>query len=500
MTRRRLLTVLVLTANLLAACSLPALPPDGGPVFLPFQSTQAAPGVSGATPLPVRPDYKPAQLVDYIAQSGDNLPALAARFNTSVAEIRAANPIIPSDATTMPPGFPMKIPIYFKSLWATSFKALPDGAFVDGPEQVGFNTSAFVASKPGWLKNYRAYAGYQYRSGAEIVDYVATNYSVSPRLLLALLEYKAGALTQPEPPDKPYPLDFPQPIYQHTAYLVYTQLFWAANTLNNGYYAWRSGALTEFDLADGTLIRPDPWQNAGTVALEYLFSLTDTGDAYNQAIGPQGIAKTYAELFGDPWTANDVNVLPGSLRQPVLTLPFPGSQVWTYTGGPHTGWGAGAPFAAVDFAPPSEHHGCFAPDPPNYVTAVADGVVARSGPDGVALDLDGDGDERTGWVIFYLHLSADSRAPAGQKLRVGDRIGYPSCQGGELVTGTHVHIARKYNGEWIAADGALPFNLEGWIVHAGTAAYQGTLTRNGITVKGCVCSDLSSQIRADYRP
>lgn len=35
---------------------------------------------------------------------------------------------------------------------------------------------------------------------------------------------------------------------------------------------------------------------------------------------------------------------------------------------------------------------------------MADGLVVRSSSDGVALDLDKDGDERTGWVIFYLHL------------------------------------------------------------------------------------------------
>jgi hypothetical protein len=499
MTLRRLLITIAIVSSLLNACSLPSLP-SAGPLDLPpVLPTQAGSTPVGGTPLPVRPGYRPAELVDYSAQSGDSLPALAAHFNTTVAEIRAANPIIPADATTMPPGFPMKIPIYFKSLWATPFKILPDSAFVDGPSSVGFNTSAFVASKPGWLKNYRAYAGYRYRSGAEIVDYVATNYSVNPRLLLALLEYKAGALSQPAPPDKPYPLDFPQPIYEHTSYLVYTQLFWAANTLNNGYYGWRSGMLTEFDLPDGTIIRPDPWQNAATVGVEYFFSLTDSGDAYNTAISADGLSKTYDSLFGNPWTEN-TTLLPGSLHQPALTLPFPPSQTWTYTGGPHTGWGAGAPFAAVDFAPPSEHHGCFAPDPPNYATAMADGVVARSGPDGVALDLDGDGDERTGWVVFYLHLSAESRAPAGKELHAGDPIGYPSCQGGELVTGTHVHVARKYNGEWILADGMLPFNFDGWIVHDGDTAYQGTLTRNGLTVKGCVCSDLNSQIRSDYSP
>lgn len=497
---RRLLTTIVIASSLLAACDLPALPNSLPPLFPPSLPTQAAAASIGATPLPVRPNYRPAQLVDYIAQTGDTLPALAARFNTSVAEIRAANPIIPGDATTMPPGFPMKIPIYFRSLWATPFKILPDADFVNGPNQVGFSTSAFVAARPGWLKDYRAYAGYEFMSGAEIVDYVATNYSVSPRLLLALLEYKAGALSQPTMPDKPYPLDYPQPIYEHASYLVYTQLFWAANALNNGYYGWLSGKLTEFDLLDGTIIRPDPWQNAGSVALEYFFAQMDTGDAYNRDIGSSGLAKTYTSLFGDPW-AGSIALIPGSLRQPQLALPFPPGQIWTYTGGPHTGWGAGDPFAAVDFAPPSEHHGCFAPDPQNYVTAVADGVVARSGPDGLALDLDGDGDERTGWVIFYLHLSAATRAPAGKELHAGDLIGYPSCQGGELVTGTHVHIARKYNGEWIPAGGDdVPFNLEGWIVHAGSAAYQGTMTRNGVTVTGCPCSDLDSQIRADFAP
>jgi hypothetical protein len=142
----------------------------------------------------------PGELVEYIAQNGDTLPALAARFNTSVEEIREANPVIPQDATTMPPGFPMKIPIYYLPLWGTAYQSIPDHAFVNGPAQIGFSTSAFVASTSGWLKNYRVYAGEKMRTGAEMVDYVATNYSVSPQLLLALLEYQTGALTQPEPP------------------------------------------------------------------------------------------------------------------------------------------------------------------------------------------------------------------------------------------------------------------------------------------------------------
>jgi len=58
--------------------------------------------------------------------------------------------------------------------------------------------------------------------------------------------------------------------------------------------------------------------------------------------------------------------------------------------------------AALDFAPPSVLKGCV---PSNeYVVAVADGQIVRSEPAVVMLDLDGDGDEHTGWVIFYFHL------------------------------------------------------------------------------------------------
>jgi hypothetical protein len=45
-------------------------------------------------------------------------------------------------------------------------------------------------------------------------------------------------------------------------------------------------------------------------------------------------------------------------------------------------------------------------------------------------------------------------------------------------------------------DGAIPFNLEGWIVHTGDAAYQGTLTRGGQTVTASSPSNAASLIWA----
>jgi murein DD-endopeptidase MepM/ murein hydrolase activator NlpD len=113
----------------------------------------------------------------------------------------------------------------------------------------------------------------------------------------------------------------------------------------------------------------------------------------------------------------------------------------------------------------------------------------------VELDLDGDGDVRTGWVLFYLH-TADLIVKVGQHLKVGDPIGHPSCQGGE-ATGSHVHIARKYNGEWIPASGPLALNLEGWIAESDGIAYQGSLVRYSQIVTACSCSDKPSQVEAD---
>jgi hypothetical protein len=461
----------------------------------PSQSAQTNAPVIAPTPTPppiqlqpTRPVYQPGELVDYLAQPGDTLPALAAHFNSTVEEIFAANPVIPADATTMPAGFPMKIPIYYEPLWGSSYQIIPDGYFVNGPAAVEFNTAEFVSRHPGWLNGYTEYAAGQVRTGANIIDYVAMNFSISPRVLLALLEYQAGALSDPRKPDSPYFLDYRDAGYRG----LYLQLVHAANELNNGYYGWRKGSLLEFDLQDGRLERIDPWQNAATVGLKYYFSRLLSPQEYLIATESPGVSNTWITLFGDPWLDPKPH-LPGSLKQPDFLLPFQTGKTWAYTGGPHTGWGQGEPFAAIDFAPGAETSGCV--PTAEFSTAVADGIISRVGDGTAVLDLDGDGDERTGWAVLYLHVAADGRAPLYSRLKSGDPVGHPSCEGGR-TTGTHVHLARKYNGEWILADSPIPFNLEGWIAHNGAEEYQGTLTRFSSTVTACTCANQASQVTA----
>jgi murein DD-endopeptidase MepM/ murein hydrolase activator NlpD len=248
----------------------------------------------------------------------------------------------------------------------------------------------------------------------------------------------------------------------------------------------------EIERPSGRISRLDPWQNPATVSLHNYFNqlLVDDGE-FGRAISPDGFAATYQELFGDPWLADQPHI-PGSLTQPEFNMPFERGETWAFTGGSHSPWGVGEPLAALDFAPPDIRAGSCQPSS-HPATAVAAGTVARSETGVVVLDLDGDGDERTGWVVFYLHLANEKRAEVGDVLEAGQRVGYPSCVGG-TSTGTHIHIARKYNGEWVQAEGALAFNLEGWLAFNGSEQYQGTLVKEGQVVRACVCSDAESFI------
>ncbi len=467
---------------LLTACNLPHAEANLPPA-VPTRALSARPT---STPRQGHPEFKPGELVDYTAQSGDTLPGLAAHFITTVTEILRDNPQIPGDATTLPPGMVMKIRMPYAPAWGTQLQIMPDSLFVDGPNVNGFDTGEFVASQPGWLKDYSEFSGNANRSGAEIIDIVATNFSISPRALLVLLEYQAGALSRPSLPVGDYPLGY----YDEAAKGLYRQLVHAANLLNAGYYGWRTGSLTQLVHPDYQRRTPGSLAERRHGGIPILLFQRCPGRV--QACQRSGWPES--RLPQVVWEATvDFPHIPANLQQPALSLPFPAGYAWSFTGGPHSAWGGAElrPWAAIDFAPPVPD--CAESDVP--AVAMADGVVARSEAGVVMLDLDGDGNERTGWDILYLHIAAHGEALLGQWLKKGQPVGFPSCEGGN-ASGTHVHIARKYNGEWMPVDGAIPFNLEGWIAHAGEAAYQGTLRRGDQTVTASPYGNAGSLIQA----
>jgi hypothetical protein len=113
---------------------------------------------------------------------------------------------------------------------------------------------------------------------------------------------------------------------------------------------------------------------------------------------------------------------------------------------------------------------------------MADGLVLRSSNGALIQDLDNDGYEQTGWVILYMHVAEEGRAKPGEYLFAGESVGHPSCEGG-FSNATHVHVARRYNGEWIAADGTLPFNLNGWVSSGSGIEYDGFLSKGNLIIE-----------------
>jgi murein DD-endopeptidase MepM/ murein hydrolase activator NlpD len=193
---------------------------------------------------------------------------------------------------------------------------------------------------------------------------------------------------------------------------------------------------------------------------------------------------TYDRLFGD---VRGGPVIPPDGQQPYLAVPWTNEEPWYFTGGPHGGYGdLMTGWAALDFAPPIPS-GCWRSQ--YAVHAVAPGLVMASDQGETWVDMDGDGDMRTGWVIFYMHLDSVGRVTAGTRVETGDVMGYPSCEGG-VSTGSHLHLARLYNGQWMPANGPVPFQIGDWQASALVGAtYDGYLTntKTGQMMEACNC-------------
>lgn len=448
-----------------------ALPDAGGDSS---GSPEPFPGLETATPEDTQPsqdEVPPAAGGGlYITRSGDTLQALAARFGVGVEQIEPSLAV--STLAFLPNGLELSIPDVLAEIPYPA-AVLPDSEVIDSPSTAGFDLDEFIRQQGGYLNTYREEVDDKERTGAQIVERVSLELSVNPRLLLALLEFRSGWVRgAPETQDQvDYPLGFRVPGYKG----LYSELTFAGTQLNIGFYGWRSGSQTEISFFEGGSARLSPRLNAGSVALQHLFARWYRQDVWEETLyGTRGFLRIYDDMFPKAWerAASVEPLFPSDLSQPALELPFQPGERWSFTAGPHRSWNSGTPAGALDFSPITGEAPCSVSA--SWVTASAAGLVTRSQDGIVALDLDGDGHEGTGWVLLYFHIADQDRISPGSAVVVDARLGHPSCQGGR-ATGTHVHMARKYNGEWISAQQALAFTLSGWTAVPGERSYEGFL-------------------------
>lgn len=445
---------------------------------VPASSPSPAPLIE-ALPIPT-PDGPPFSY--HVIEEGESLSYISSLYDTSIEDLVRMNHLAGPEAIIQV-GQSLRIPLRLDTM-SPKHEILPDSEVVYSPAYVGFDIKEFIESKGGYLVGYTEYVDGQQLTGAEIVERVAQQFSVGPRLLLALLEHYGGWVTNPYPtagainsmlgPRNP------------RGGSLYLALGWTANRINAGYYGYKRDGFWVFSLADRKRAVTPQGLNAGTVGVQNILALHSDWETWPKELGPEGLLADYRALFGEPLAHAIEPLVPKSLVQPPLALPWAKGQGFYLTSGPHPAYADGSAWAALDFGPPDVLGNCFYSAEPNTAAAAGVVVVARHGV--VELDLDGDGSIQTGWVLQYLHvvLDADKPVQVGQQVKQGDVIGYASCEGGQADS-SHLHFARRYNGEWIEAGGPVPMNLSGWIAQRTLVPYEGSFKSDTATREACEC-------------
>ena len=363
--------------------------------------------------------------------AGDTLTQIAERYGVSVASLLRVNDL--PNPNLLEVGQIIALPSPPVD-YTPAFHILPDSLLVRSLTAADFDVESFVNSHTGALKDLTVHLTKTRFDGStesgrfsagEIIERVSLEYSVDPRILIAVLEYATGMLTQSELDEetKLFPLRPAEAYNRMRRAGLYNQLSWLADQLNQGYYGWKYRGEAILELADGSRLYYEPNLNAGAAAIQRVLAQLPSVADWRQASGETGIHQTYRQLFGDPAQLAHETV-PADLQQPELTLPFPRGDVWRFTGGFHGGWGNGSAWAAVDFSPPRDGGQgglCYTSAYPT--TAVARGTIARLDEGIVILDLDEDSDEATGWSILYLHVDHNDMLREGQVVEAGNILG-----------------------------------------------------------------------------
>jgi murein DD-endopeptidase MepM/ murein hydrolase activator NlpD len=471
-------TLLLIVLAALAACSAP-----------PQNQNDVTPAPPALTKIAVvvtptfawTPTPPSATIFDrYIVRYGDTLGAISARYDISIDDLMRLNGI--TNPNTLQIGQQLKIPVVV-TRGAPGEKLLPDSEVVYSPAYASFDVNAATNQFNGYLATYRERVEGEWLTGAQIVQLVAERYSVGSRVLLALLEHQGNWVTSTAL--TPNQIAYPMGVTERQG--LFFQTSWAANRLNEGYYGKITGRLAAFRLKDRTRVRIAGNANPGTIAIQNVLAQVYGWDAWQAQIGSDGFIATYRRLFGDPNQFAIEPLMPPDLKQPTLRLPWSDGELWYYTGGPHSGWGDLAAWSAVDFTPNdiAGSGSCIASR--RAAVAAAPGKVIRAERGRVIVALNGGDFQGKGWALLYLHIATAGRVAVGAQVNVGDRIGFPSCEGGESGA-SHLHFARLYNGQWIGAE-TLPLILSGWTIFPAERAYDGTMTRGTETREACDCRD-----------
>jgi LasA protease len=246
--------LLVLTGMLLSACgnnlwgtyspnvtptpedtSLPTLYPTLTDVVPPPSTPEATITVwptSTLLPTVTVAPGTPQPTIVYISQSGDSLEAVALHYGVQASEITSVLSL--PTIGLLNPNTPLVIPNRLGQEATTPpTHIIPDAEVVYSTTAVGFDIAGYIQSVGGKLSTFRESVSTGWTTGSDEIQRLAFESSISPRMLLALIQYYTGWVRgQPKAGvDETYPLGYRDSRYSG----LYQQLRLIVRELLAGY-------------------------------------------------------------------------------------------------------------------------------------------------------------------------------------------------------------------------------------------------------------------------
>ena len=313
-------------------------------------------------------------------------------------------------------------------------------------EMLSFNIEQFLNSKAPHLAHY-----------SETVSHWSGRSSISPRILLALLEHQSNAISQPGSPKGHNSESSRESVKMRLATQIKTTSIELAKlyykNLQDNIAQPESAALQSFFLSQKA-VTADP-----------LIGVSDDG-----AI-EKGFSDTYDRLFpgrlNEGLEQNFKELGTNSLPPPNLfQLPYPVGEAWQTWGGTHSFPGTNSgPRSSLDFRRDRQPFG--ADTSFKWVSSSSNGQAVRHSS--CFVEVIGP----NGWSTSYYHLdnvavNTGQGVSRNQRLaNYADNLEQSLCGGGKS-NGPHVHFSLKLNGNYHPLDGV---KLSGYSVHTGRTDY-----------------------------
>ncbi|MHA6493375.1 M23 family metallopeptidase [Pseudomonas borbori] len=322
------------------------------------------------------------------------------------------------------------------------------------------------------LESYLAVNAPFIRDKKELIAHWSGYYSISPKVLLTLMELQSGLISAPSKEKLKAP--FAALSKQHG---FEKQLRDVLAQLSQRFYGFEAYQRNRARASDKALNADPGTLNGATAAI--LGVLQQPGDnpaALAQVASLNNFSQTFSQLFNTSakqmyrFEPIEQAAITAAAIPPTTLLQLPWYQGYSWkSNGAHSHTGSGSPYSSIDVSY----------DWPRWGAQTYSVVAAHAGRVTVFSRCQVRITHANGWATNYYHMDG-IRVSNGENVVADTKLGvYASnrnnalCQGGSS-TGPHLHFSLLYNGRYVSLQGV---NLGPFRVNVGAYNYDNVCSR-----------------------